>query len=83
MELNSVNATVPNDRQAVAIENREPKETEKSESASQESREAYKVEISREAQKTLEASANQENAASEAENSEAVKAYTNTGRIAG
>lgn len=83
MELNSVNATVPNDRQAVAIENREPKETERNESASQESREAYKVEISREAQKSLEAAASQENVSSDAENSDAVKAYTNTGRIAG
>lgn len=83
MELNSVNATVPNDRQAVAVENREPKETERNETASQESREAYKVEISKEAQKNLEAASVQENASSEAENSDSVKAYTNTGRIAG
>lgn len=80
MEVTSVNATVPTDRQTMAIENREPKQTETNETAGQENREAYRVEISRQA---MEASQNQENTASGPENAEAVKAYTSAGKIAG
>ena len=80
MEVNSVNASVPAGRQTLAIENTEPKRTEATETASQENREAYRVEISQEAQQ---ASAAQESEVVGPENVEAVKAYTNTGRIAG
>lgn len=80
MELNSVNATVPTDRQTMATENREPRQTETRESVPQENREAYRVEISRQA---MEAASTQEPAASGPENSEAVQAYNSAGRIAG
>lgn len=84
MEINSVNATVPTDRQSMSTESSEPKATERNETTTQETREAYKVDISREAaQKTMEAAASEENTASGPENSEEVKAYTNTGKIAG
>jgi hypothetical protein len=82
METTAVNSTVPTDRQNLAVENREPRQTEKTETSSQENREAYRVDLSKEAQAVQETSGNG-NTASGPENSEAVKAYTSAGRIAG
>ncbi len=80
MEINSVNASVPTDRQTMTPENRETKQTEAREAAPQENREAYRVDISRQA---MEAASNQAAAASGPDNSEAVQAYDSAGRIAG
>lgn len=83
MEISSVNASVPTDRQTMATETREPKSEETSETRTQESREAYRVEISKEAQKKMETSASEEPPPPSPETPEAVSAYTNAGRLAG
>lgn len=83
MEISSVNATVPTDRQTMATENREPKPEETTETRPQESREAYRVDISTEAQKKLETAASQEPPPPPPETPEPVSAYTNAGRLAG
>lgn len=81
MEINSINATVPTDRSASTMESKESKQSEQNESVTQENREAYRVDISKEAQKKMESETDV--AASALENSEAVKAYSNAGRLAG
>ncbi|MBU1172404.1 MAG: hypothetical protein KKD44_22835 [Proteobacteria bacterium] len=85
MDINSVNASVPVDRQTLASENQEPKQTEVNETRSQESREPYRVNISQEAQQ---AQANgsttpPESLPSGTAGSEAVQTYTSAGQIAG
>lgn len=75
MEINSVNASVPVDRQTLNTENQEPRKTETVETTPQADSEAYRVDLSQEAQ-TAQASG-------EAVNSEAVQTYTRGAQIAG
>lgn len=85
MEINSVNASVPVDRQTLSTENQEPTRTEVNETSSQENREPYTVNISQEAQ-TAQANGGAtapETVPTGVQGSEAVQTYTSGGQIAG
>lgn len=83
MEVNSVNASVPVERQAMNTENQETRRPEPVETAPPTNTEAYRVELSQEAQRAQDTSTVTPSDAMGGGGSEAVQTYTRAGQIAG
>lgn len=85
MDVSSVNGSASVNVQNLATEASEPKATETNETAAQENREPYRVQISQEAlnAQATTTEAPPESANSPVQGSEAVQTYTSGGQIAG
>jgi hypothetical protein len=83
MEVNSVNASVPVERQTMNTENQETRRPEPAETAPPTNTDAYRVELSQEAQSAQETGTVTPPDAMGSESSEAVQTYTRAGQIAG
>lgn len=83
MEVNSVNASVPVERQTMNTENQETRRPEPAETAPPTNTDAYRVELSQDVQRAQDTGPVTPPDAMSGGNSEAVQTYTRAGQIAG